>query len=408
MTKKTGKDNLLFSYSKLNLYTECPQKYKFRYIDKIPEKPKSYFAFGKSIHGALEFLYNVKAPPFPSLQEVLAEFKKDWDSSSPESKGYDSHEKAASDFQEGLKILKAYYAKHGATLQVPVSVEYKATVTIDELPVIIIVDRIDDLGGGKVAIVDYKTGKTVRKEPDQLYMYQKVLESPNANIKSVIEAKTNADVREVVVEKLIFYQLAQMQEHSFERASASEISKFWKRVLLVADDIRAQKFEPLPEEGKCRWCDYKNLCPIFAKTGAKGVKSVEKEELLVTNESDILSMKVDRYGELLRRHSETAAELERVKNEIVALMRDKGFVRHFGSKYQVNLEKLAKWQFADRDKLVGAIKELGYLQKILVPTKTTVEKLLEDESLPVQDRDKLRAFARKAEYFELACSELKD
>ncbi|WP_424244657.1 ATP-dependent helicase/DNAse subunit B [Elusimicrobium posterum] len=55
--------NLSFSYSKMSLYRECPQKFKFRYIHKIPESPKYYFAFGNAMHKALEYLYNVQQPP---------------------------------------------------------------------------------------------------------------------------------------------------------------------------------------------------------------------------------------------------------------------------------------------------------------------------------------------------------
>ena len=43
---KRAKSALAFSYSKLSLYEECPLKYKFKYIDKIKEEPKTFFAFG--------------------------------------------------------------------------------------------------------------------------------------------------------------------------------------------------------------------------------------------------------------------------------------------------------------------------------------------------------------------------
>ena len=45
---------LSFSYSKMGMYKECPQKYKFRYVLKLPEKPKYYFAFGSALHKTME------------------------------------------------------------------------------------------------------------------------------------------------------------------------------------------------------------------------------------------------------------------------------------------------------------------------------------------------------------------
>ena len=40
-----------FSYSRINTYNQCPQKYKIQYIDKIYSSKNSLEAFmGKSVH----------------------------------------------------------------------------------------------------------------------------------------------------------------------------------------------------------------------------------------------------------------------------------------------------------------------------------------------------------------------
>jgi len=108
--QKGGASPLAFSYSKLSMYTECPLKYKFKYLDKIKEEPKSYFAFGNSIHKALEFLHAVSNPPFPSIEEVLESFKKQWGLKSWLEKGYKDPAKEETDFRKGVEMLKAYYA----------------------------------------------------------------------------------------------------------------------------------------------------------------------------------------------------------------------------------------------------------------------------------------------------------
>ena len=58
--------NKPLSHSSTSMYLDCPQRFKFRYIDKIPEKPKSFFSFGKSVHAGLEFLFEKLAGPLPS------------------------------------------------------------------------------------------------------------------------------------------------------------------------------------------------------------------------------------------------------------------------------------------------------------------------------------------------------
>ena len=49
---------LRFSFSQLNSYSNCPQKYKLIYIDKIHKPHDSIEAFmGKVVHEVLEWIY---------------------------------------------------------------------------------------------------------------------------------------------------------------------------------------------------------------------------------------------------------------------------------------------------------------------------------------------------------------
>ena len=66
------------SHSSVLLYRVCPQKWKFRYVDKIPERPRSYFSFGKSVHAGLEFLLTKLQGDLPTLEELLSSYKSNW------------------------------------------------------------------------------------------------------------------------------------------------------------------------------------------------------------------------------------------------------------------------------------------------------------------------------------------
>ena len=169
------------------MYKECPQKYKFRYVYMIPEQPKYYFAFGTALHEVMEYIYNPEAASFPTLQQALAFFENHWNKTTFEQKGYASAEKELAGYAEGRRIIEAYYAKHAAAFFHPLSVEMKSTLEMDGLNLVSILDRIDYLGDGKIKILDYKTGKTVQREPDQLYMYQKVVENSPTIKKLVLQ-----------------------------------------------------------------------------------------------------------------------------------------------------------------------------------------------------------------------------
>lgn len=405
--------NLSFSYSKLGMYKECPQKYKFRYVHMLPEKPKYYFAFGSALHSVMEYIYDVKNLTFPTLEQALDFFTKDWKSTSYEKKGYASLEKEQAGYEEGRRIIEAYYQKHQATFAHPLSVEMKSTLDTDGLNLISILDRIDYLGDGKVMILDYKTGKTVERAPDQLYMYQKVAEMSPV-IKSLVQ-QTDPSVKEIKVEKLCFYHLPTLKEMYFERADDKQILEFWQGVLAVADDIRAGKFSPTPGENQCRWCDYRNICPVFTGkeyTGPSGygarfaaapapipaptLSPAPAPEAAAQPKSmqEDLSDKIDRCGAAF-------SEYERLKKEIISIMQSQHFTQHFGANYQARLKTVSHLDFKDKQKVVDLLRSLNLLKKTLVPTQTTVEALLQDPSVPDGQKAQISALGQKQENTDL-------
>ncbi|EQD27879.1 hypothetical protein B1B_18994, partial [mine drainage metagenome] len=44
------------SYSSIRAYEECPLRWKFLYVDRLPEAPRGYFSFGRTVHSVLEEL----------------------------------------------------------------------------------------------------------------------------------------------------------------------------------------------------------------------------------------------------------------------------------------------------------------------------------------------------------------
>lgn len=392
---------LSFSYSKMTLYKECPQKYKFRYILKIPEKPKYYFAFGTALHKVMEYLYSSLKPPFPPLETVLAFFKTDWESSTYEEKGYPSKLKEQEGYLEGVKIIEAYYKKHLKDELSPLATEFRTTVDIDGLSVIGIVDRIDYLGEGKVSIVDYKTGKKINREPDQLMMYQKLMKG-NKELENIVKTRyPQADGIEV--SNMLFYHLPSLDSQTFEPASEEEIKEFWSRVLAVAADIKAGNFAPDPGETKCRFCDYKDMCPVWklSPSEMQELQAQPAEKESAKKPMDILSDKVDAYGKALR-------EVKNLEREIIAAMQKEDINRHFGKEFEVSLSKEENLDFTDRQKVVEILKEFNLLGKTLVPTLGKIKALLESDFIKPEQRDALLKLARYSTQYKLNCSKTEE
>ncbi len=399
--------NLSFSYSKMGMYKECPQKYKFRYVHQIPELPKYFFAFGSALHSVMEFIYNPQRQFFPTLAEALAHFDSVWNKTTWEQKGYASLDKELAGYAEGRAEIEAYYQKHAATFARPLSVEMKSTLEIDGLSLISILDRMDYLGDGKIKILDYKTGKTVQREPDQLYMYQKVAETSPV-IKALVQQK-DPSVKEVRVGQLAFYHLPSLTEMTFERAPDKEIFEFWQKVLAIANDIRAGRFDPNPGEKQCHWCDYRNICPVYTNreyTGPSGAAALpllkgaptqqafppaslgnspkSEPESLPKNTQELLAEKIDRLGEVMQ-------EEETLRQEIIDLMHQHNFTRHFGAHYRAELTAVQKHQWTDKQRVVDFLREKKLLTKTLVPTQSTIEALFTNPDVSAELKKELAA-----------------
>jgi len=113
------------------------------------------------------------------------------------------------------------------------------------------IDRIDDLGNGRVAIVDYKTGKP-RAQEDADNSLQLSLYAIAAREKWGYQA-----------EQLVFYNLEENSAVSTVRGPL-ELEAAKAKVQEVASRIEAGEFDPKTGY-HCRLCPYRNLCPATEK-----------------------------------------------------------------------------------------------------------------------------------------------
>lgn len=368
---------LFFSYSQMSLYRECPLKYKFKYIDKLPEKPKPYFAFGQAIHSALEFFHS-KLPP-PSYPELIDFFSANWHKKNYAEKGYKNPEMENMDFQKGEVVLKKYWLKHKDERTLPFLCEYKGCVEVDGLEVVVIVDRIEYLGNGKIKIIDYKTGKEGKRNSDQLYMYQKILEM-DKELAQKIKDKLKEDVDRVEVENMLYYYVENLKEVSFKRADDWEIMNFWKKVLDIVENIKENKFEPNPGEMQCNYCDFKSKCPIFVDTFRPKKYKPEKNGNLKEN---------------MKKYAEISLEIEKMKKELTRLESElndffeRNSLDYEDEDYKIKLEKKEKLEITDRQELINFLKEEKIYEKTLRPTLQSIIDLLEDETIDEMIKKKL-------------------
>ena len=69
---------MVYSFSQIQLFAQCPRKYQYRYLDKIEKEFESSpdLILGHSVHAVLENLYNkVNVFVTPTLDDVLKDFQ---------------------------------------------------------------------------------------------------------------------------------------------------------------------------------------------------------------------------------------------------------------------------------------------------------------------------------------------
>ncbi|MDE2292821.1 MAG: PD-(D/E)XK nuclease family protein [Elusimicrobia bacterium] len=389
------------SHSSIGTYIECPMKWHFKYIQKMPEKPKHFFSFGKSVHDALEFLYGVKTLPPPSLDELLSHYEQNW-----LTEGYKDARQEAEYKEQGRTILRDYYSKHIEEFRIPLFVEYGFNLEVDGVKVTGFVDRIDKVGDGRIAILDYKTGKFFGKDAavksEQLTMYQMACE----------------ELLGLKVDRLTLYHLPSQEPVDSEPHSEAQVQELRRRIVRVATDIHDNSsklesgaiphfptiFERSPDFAKlakvsaettCSWCDFKPLCPAYQHL----YKRAEPPESPALKDDAKLAKLVDRYGKVHDEIKELEEKAEGLKADIVAALKERGYVRAFGARYEATLRHEERWEFGpeNRPRVLEAIRSAGLWERVVGPLAGKVQELMRDPGLPMDLRDRLQRLGRKAE-----------
>ena len=427
-----NKKNLLdFSYSRMDMFKTCPLKYKFRYIDKIKEKPKGFFFFGSAIHAALEFLYKGDSRVFPTVEQVCQAFLEFWFSKPLSQQGFRNPEEAARKRGEGLAMLREYYRVNKDSFTRAFLTEKIFKFEIDGLLVTAISDRMDYVGNGKLLITDYKTGKDVRRTPNQLYMYQKIAEA-NPELPELLAERLGVKTNDLKISQMLYYHVPTNKKYYFDRASDDEIKRFWDMALATADEMRSGNFEPSPSEFACRWCDYKQYCPIYGGTG-KAPESVlennryeenaensygrsrntsdspKKESTESNNGPDAqdkpiiisadtsLTQLLNRYGDMEERKNVIEREQEMIRQRIAEMELSKG--EYSTSQYIASIGTKQAWKADSRNDVIDLLNEYNLYNQACTLTMSGILSLMNNRSLPHSFKDRLKRLLRK----EISC-----
>ena len=246
------------SSSAIAKFRECPQKYKFTYIDKIKEPPSWQMYLGSFVHEVLEHLYKQPAGQrnIETLKELSAKLwtENDWPGEIeklPAMLGsLGDFKRSAFDAMTNLWVLE------DPSMVELDHVELEINTSIDGVDLVGFVDRIASDPDGSVVISDYKTGKIPdpRFNSDDQKWFQLLLYA------AMYESTTGK-----LAKRLEYYYLAKSAKHEIE--VSNEMLQVAKEVVVSVrrgiDEASASGEFSCNVTNLCNWCHYKKIgiCP---------------------------------------------------------------------------------------------------------------------------------------------------
>lgn len=150
------------SATALNNYLECPWKYFYRSLLRVPEKPTSSSLYGNALHNALRLFREISASSeeYQSLEKLLEFLNISIDTQGFAPGAYEDAKK------KGVRALTDWHARHREGYRFHAICEKKFDVYLpienESVPQVLLrgkLDVIEFAEDGSVHVIDYKTGK---------------------------------------------------------------------------------------------------------------------------------------------------------------------------------------------------------------------------------------------------------
>jgi putative RecB family exonuclease len=253
-------------------FKTCPLLYRFRTIDRLPERKSLAAVRGTLVHSVLERLYDLPAAErtVESAQQLLgpawAELREEPGIAdlfaAEQSDGAETDQNAPESVEAWLtsagRLVEKYFTLEDPTRIEPQGREELVEVTLpDGLLLRGYVDRLDVARNGALRVVDYKTGSTPRemfegKALFQMKFYALVLWRTRGVVASQLKLLYLGDG------EALTYSPDEGELVRFERT----LQAIWSAIerAVATGDFRPNKTR------LCDWCDHQAVCPSFGGT----------------------------------------------------------------------------------------------------------------------------------------------
>jgi putative RecB family exonuclease len=249
------------SPSRASDFKTCPLLYRFRSIDRLPQRPTQAATRGTLVHAVLERLFDLVQGE-RTLAAAAALVEPEWErllEGEPAlGELFDSPEQVAPWLASAVAMLEGYFALEDPNRLAPAEREQLVEVVLESgLKLRGFVDRLDVAPTGDIRVVDYKTGAAPREAFEGKALFQ-------LKFYALVIWRT----RGVVPRQLRLLYLGDREVLDYA-PDADELLRFERTVQALWAAIEkatsAQEFRP-NRSRLCDWCDHQALCPEFGGT----------------------------------------------------------------------------------------------------------------------------------------------
>ncbi|AOR35291.1 recombinase RecB [Streptomyces fodineus] len=252
------------SPSRAGDFMQCPLLYRFRVIDRLPEKPSAAATRGTLVHAVLERLFDAPASE-RTAPRAKALIPGQWDrlrESRPEITELFADDpdgqRLAGWLQEAERLVERWFTLEDPTRLEPAERELFVEAELESgLRLRGIIDRVDVAPTGEVRIVDYKTGKAPRPEYSEGALFQ-----------MKFYALVVWRLKGVVPRRLQLVYLGSGDVLTYDPVLA-DLERVERKLHALWDAIRQAtetgEWRPRPTK-LCGWCDHQAHCPEFGGT----------------------------------------------------------------------------------------------------------------------------------------------
>jgi len=251
------------SWSAITTYQACPLRYKFRYLDGLPEPTVSAsLAYGGAFHVACEHHYRelLEGRLAPSLDALLSAYNDAWHDHDDKLIQFNKDDDRSTLHDLASRMLAAFQASEIAHPQgtiIGIEEELNGELVSGVPDLLARVDLLVDAGDCLV-VTDVKTARSrwsqeqVRESAGQLLLYHEL-------------AKPLAEGRPIRLQFAVATKLKNPEVHLYEvEADPRQMERMKRIVERVWAAIEGRIFYPSPSPMQCPGCPYREECRRWA------------------------------------------------------------------------------------------------------------------------------------------------